>query len=89
MRWRLRLSKFTFDIVYKPGASHHLPDFMSRTRNNATVEHIDEDIQCLSNICADAPCLALAETANGLETGRCTDTDTPEPVAFDDIVEDQ
>jgi len=31
----------------------------------------------------------LAETANGLMTGRYTGTDTPEPVEFDDVVEAQ
>jgi len=31
----------------------------------------------------------LAETANGFRTGRYTGTDTPEPVAFDDVVEAQ
>jgi len=31
----------------------------------------------------------LAETANGLRTGRYTGTDTPEPVEFDDVVEAQ
>jgi len=31
----------------------------------------------------------LAETANGLRTGRYTVTDTPEPVEFDDVVEAQ
>ena len=35
------------------------------------------------------PCVALAETANGLLTGRYTGTDTPEPVEFDDVVEAQ
>jgi len=31
----------------------------------------------------------LAETANGLRTGRFSGTDTPEPVEFDDVVEAQ
>jgi len=30
MRWRLSLSEYTFDTVCKPGASHHLQDFLSR-----------------------------------------------------------
>jgi len=79
MRWRLRLSEYTFDMVYKPGASHHLPDFLSRASTVAPPEDIHDDI----------PCLALAETANGLRTGRYTGTDTPEPVAFDDVFEAQ
>jgi len=79
MRWRLCLSEYTFDMVYKPGASHHLPDFLSRASKVAPPEDIHDDI----------PCLALAETANGLRTGRYTGTDTPEPVEFDDVVEAQ
>jgi len=79
MRWRLRLSEYTFDMQYKPGASHHAPDFLSRTDNDAAVEDINDDI----------PCLALAETANGLLTGRYTGTDMPAPVEYDDIVESQ
>jgi len=79
MRWRLRLSKYTFDMVYKPGASHHLPDFLLRASTVAPPEDIHDDI----------PCLSSAETANGLRTGRYTGTDTPEPVEFDDVVEAQ
>jgi len=76
MRWKLHLSEYTFDMVYKPGASHHLPDFLSRASTVAPPEDIHDDI----------PCLALAETANGLRTGRYTGTDTPELVVFDDVV---
>ena len=76
---RLRLSDYTFDMQYKPGASHHTPDFLSRTDNDAAVQDINDDI----------PCLALAETANGFLTGRYTGTDMPAPVEYDDIVEDQ
>jgi len=35
MRWRLRLSEYTFDMQYKPCASHHAPDFLSRTDSDA------------------------------------------------------
>jgi len=79
MRWRLPLSEYTFDMDYKPGASHDLPDFLSRASTVAPPEDINGDI----------PCLALAETANGLRTERYAGTDTPEPVEFDDVVEAQ
>jgi len=62
-----RLSEYTFYMHNKPGASHHAPDFWSRTDNDAAVENINNDI----------PCLALAETANGLLTRRYTGTDMP------------
>jgi len=79
MRWRLWLPEYTFDMQYKPGASHHAPDFLSRKDNDAAVEDINDDI----------PCLSLAETANGFLTGRYTGTDMPVPVEYNDIVEDQ
>jgi len=66
-------------MVYKPGASHHLPDFLSRASTVAPQEDIHDDI----------PCLTLAETANGLRTGRYTGIDTPEPVEFDAVVKAQ
>jgi len=56
-----------------------LPDFLSRASTVAPPEDVHDDI----------PCLALAEMANGLRTGRYTGTDTPEPVEFDDVVEPQ
>jgi len=79
MRWRFCLSEYTFDMVYKPGAPHDLPDFLSRACTVAPPEDIHDHI----------PCLTLAETANGLRTGRYTGTDTPKPVEFDDVVEAQ
>jgi len=79
MRRRLRLSEHTFDMQYTRGASHHATDLLSRTENDAAAEDINDDI----------PCLALAETANDLLTGRYTGTDMPAPVEFDDIVKAQ
>jgi len=79
MRWRIRLSEYTFDMVYKPGASHTLPAFLSRASTVAPQEDIYDDV----------PCLALAETVNGLRTGRYTGTDTPEQVELDDVFEAQ
>jgi len=55
MQWRLPLSEYTFGMVYKPGASQHLPDFLSRASTVAPPEDIHDDI----------PFLAFAETANG------------------------
>jgi len=79
MRWRLCFSENTYDMVYKPGASHLLPDILSRATAVAPMYDIHDDI----------PCLALDETANGLLMGRYTGTDTPEPVEFDNVVEAQ
>lgn len=80
MRWRLRLAEFTFDVVYKPGASHHAPDFLSRARTDALEDFDLED---------EIPCLALAETARALQRGRYTNAPRLTPIAFDDLVIDQ
>jgi len=56
-----------------------LSDFLSRASTVSPPEDIHHDI----------PCLALAETANGLRTGTYTGTDKPEPVEFGDVVEAQ
>jgi len=66
-------------MVCDPGASHHLPDFLSRASTMAPKEYIPDDI----------PCIALSETANGFLMGRYKGTDTPEQVEFDDVVEVQ
>jgi len=79
MRWRLRLSKYTFDMQYKPSASHHTSKVSSRTDNDAAVDHINDDV----------PCLAMAETADGLFMGRNTGTEMLAPVENDAIVEGQ
>jgi len=64
-------------MQYNPGASHHAPDFLSRTDNDAAVADVNDDI----------PCLVLAETANVLLTRKYTGTEMPAPVDYDDIVE--
>jgi len=79
MRWKLRLSDYTLDMVYKPGASNHLPDCQSRASTVALIEDIHDDITCL----------ALAETADGLISKTCTGTDTSKPVELGDVVEAQ
>jgi len=66
-------------MVYETDASHHLPDFLSRASTVAPTEDIHDHFACL----------ALAETANGLRTGRYTGTETPEPAEFDKVVEAQ
>lgn len=80
MRWRLRLAEFTFDVVYKPGASHHAPDFLSR----AVTDALDD-----SDLDDEIPCLALAETARSLQRGRYTHAPRLTPITFDDLVADQ
>jgi len=77
LRWRLCLSEYTFDMVYKSGVSHQLPDFLSRASSEAPTEDIHDDI----------PCIAVAETSNAVMMGRCTGFDTPDLMNFNDVVE--
>jgi len=65
--------------MYRPGASHYLPDFLSRASTVAPTANIHDDV----------PCLVLVDTANGLRTGRYKGTDTPETAKLDDVVEAQ
>jgi len=48
MRSRLRLSEYTFDMTYKPGASHHLSDLLSRASTVAPTEDIHDNKPCLA-----------------------------------------
>jgi len=79
LRWRLCLPEYTFDMVYKSGVSHQLPDFLSRASSEAPTEDIHDDI----------PCIAVAETSNAVMMGRCTGFDTPDLMNFNDVVEVQ
>lgn len=75
----MRLAEIDFELKYKPGASYHLPDFLSREGNNVSSEAIDED----------SPCLAVAETPQGVITKEYTGTSDPNPYDFQDIIEEQ
>ena len=33
MRWRLRLMEFDYDIIYRPGRVHQVPDALSRIQH--------------------------------------------------------
>lgn len=61
MRWGLRLAEFTFDVLYKSWSTNHLADCMSRAETSSRADDVIE---------LDVPCLALVETAMGLQRGR-------------------
>ena len=49
MRWRLRLSEFTFDIQYKPGRLNQAADALSRMATEGSDQSsLDHDVPCLS-----------------------------------------
>jgi len=66
-------------MKYKPDASHHSPNLLLPTDNDAAVEYINDDFLFLS----------LVEKANGHMTGMNTCTDMPAPVEYNGIVEAQ
>lgn len=80
MRWRLGLAEFTFEVVYKNGASHEAPDVLSRASTTA-LDPSDLDAEIL--------CLAMAETARALQGGRYTHSPKMTPIAFDDLIADK
>ena len=54
VRWRLRLSEFTFDIQYKPGKVNQVADALSRMKTTGGDETVlDLEVPCLS--VEDAP----------------------------------
>ena len=49
VRWRLRLSEFTFDIQFKPGRVNQVADALSRMATSGGDQlEIDQDVPCLS-----------------------------------------
>jgi len=48
LRWRLRLAEIDFEVKYKKGANHHLPDALSRIPTTG-LDHkeLDDDIPCV------------------------------------------
>jgi hypothetical protein len=49
VRWRLRLSEFSFEIQYKPGRTNQVADVLSRIYTGGTdKEEFDLEVPCLS-----------------------------------------
>ena len=47
LRWRLRLAEFDFEVKYKRGTNHHLPDALSRvSTKRLNKKELDDDIPC-------------------------------------------
>jgi len=85
MRWRIRLAEIDFDVVYKPGASHHAATFMSR----ADVDGTDDEDVGPADLDDEVPCFALAGTAKSLVRGRYAADPSLTPILFSDMVSAQ
>ena len=45
MRWRLRLLEFDYEVVYRPGRVHQVPDYLSRLERNDEYESdVDDEL---------------------------------------------
>lgn len=66
LRWRLRLSEFDFNVLYKKGAFNTQSDALSRQGTTAEVEPAQD---------LDIPCLMVADLHDGAEilTGELCD----------------
>ena len=68
-RWRLRLAEFDFQVEYRPGASHHAADAMSRLAQHETsVEAVDTELPVFAlEASMSSPTVTVLEVENLIE----------------------
>jgi len=80
LRWRLRLAKFAFEVKYKNGANHHLPDVLSRVPTTGMDQkELDDDI----------PCFLLAQVARGTDANNFSAPVPPPPTTAEELLRAQ
>jgi len=80
LRWRLRLAEFDFDVKYKKGANHHLPDALSRLPSDGKDDgELDDEI----------PCFLLAQTAQGVDGNQFSGPTPPPAITAEELVRAQ
>lgn len=75
MRWRLRLSEFDYEIIYRPGRVHQVPDALSRLPRAPQHEQdfdVDDEVPAIDDFQREK-CMALTRS------GRRTTSDEPQP----------
>eukprot|EP00178_Gracilaria_changii_P000278 TRINITY_DN10329_c0_g1_i1.p2 TRINITY_DN10329_c0_g1~~TRINITY_DN10329_c0_g1_i1.p2 ORF type:complete len:220 (-),score=11.84 TRINITY_DN10329_c0_g1_i1:813-1472(-) len=79
-RWRLRLSEFEFDVVYRAGVKHQAPDALSRMDiDGLDNSPLNDDIPCFAmELSGNCDCLvATVQDGNVLHENAFLDWDEP------------
>jgi len=80
LRWRLRLAEIDFELKYKKGANHHLPDALSRIPTTSLDQkELDNDI----------PCFLMAQAARGMDANNFSAPVPPPPVTAEELFRTQ
>jgi len=80
LRWRLRLAEFAFEVKYKKGANHHLPDALSRILTTGLDQkELDDDI----------PCFLLAKAARGMHAHNLSAPVPPPIISAEELLRAQ
>ena len=83
MRWRLRLMEFDYEVVYRPGRVHQVPDALSRLPSDPQQEPepIDDDIPTFEDAQpAYSSVMAVTRSAQKKDGPR-QDKSPPEPIS--------
>jgi len=80
IRWRLRLAELDFEVKYKKGANHHLPDALSRIPTTGLDQKELDD---------ETPCLMLAQAARGMDTTKFSAPVPPPPITAEEFLRAQ
>jgi len=77
LRWRLRLAKFDFEVKYKKGANHDLPDALSRIPTTGLdQEELDDAI----------PCFLLSQAARGMHAHNSSAPVPPPIISAEELL---
>jgi len=80
LRWRFRLAEFDFEVKYKRGTDHHLPDALSRvSTKRLNKKELDDDI----------PCFLLAPAAKGTDANSFSAPLPPPPITAEELLRAQ
>jgi len=80
IRWRLRLAEFDFEVKYKKGANHHLPDALYRIPTTGLDQkELDDDISCF----------LMAQAARGMDANNFSAPVLPPPITAEELLRAQ